>query len=167
MKSGVNLCFNKIIFILLMAVLGSLSLEGKKITTHHKVSKSKQTEDISNNRKNDVSEEEFETISNLLAFYAYDKKASSSKETFFVENKSEIPISHLKLEISYFNTSGKLIHKREVTLSDKFPGEETRKVDIPSWDLQKSFHYIKSAPSAKGSTPYTVKFKILSFSIYR
>lgn len=108
-------------------------------------------------------ESEFEKVSGKLTFMAYDKKASSDKETFFVDNGSPTSLTSLEIEISYFNSSGKLIHRRTVELSDIFPAKETRKVDIPSWDKQKSFHYVNSVPSTKGSSAYSVRFKVLSF----
>lgn len=108
-------------------------------------------------------ETEFERVSEHLTFMAYDKKAGSDKETFFVDNGSRTGLTSLEVEISYFNSEGKLIHKREVEINQLFPPKETRKVDISSWDRQKSYHYINSVPSTKGSTPYTVRFKVLSF----
>lgn len=106
---------------------------------------------------------EFERVSDAVTFMAYDKKASADRETFFVDNGSSVAISSLEVEISYYNTSGKLIHKRTVEINQTFPPKETRKVDISSWDRQKSFHYVNSVPSTKGSSPYTVRFKVLSF----
>ena len=97
-----------------------------------------------------------------LGFLAYDKKTNAPKETFFIDNGSDIDLDGLNLEISYFNSAGKLIHRRNAEISTPLPAKETRKVDIPSWDTQKSYHYINSVPSRKGSSPYTVRFKILS-----
>lgn len=105
---------------------------------------------------------EFEQISRKLTFMAYDKRAAADKETFFVDNGSDTDLSAIEIEISYFNSAGKLIHKREVEIRQDFPANESRKADIPTWDIQKSFHYINSVPSRKGSSPYTVRFKILS-----
>lgn len=108
---------------------------------------------------------EFEKVEQALTFMAYDKKTGASLETFFVDNGSDKNLSALELEISYFNSSGKLIHKRTVEITQTFPSKETCKVDISSWDKQKSFHYINSLPSKKGSTSYTVRFRVLSFII--
>ena len=108
-------------------------------------------------------ESEFEKVNDHLAFMAYDKKGSASKETFFVDNGSNENLSAIEIEISYYNSAGKQSHRRTVEINQDFPAKETRKVDIPSWDTQKSYHYINSLPSQKGSTPYTVKFRVLSF----
>lgn len=137
--------------------------DAKKVTTRFKAP----AEDTSNRfaglKKYPHHTTEFERVSENLTFMAYDKKASSDKETFFVDNGSSVALDIIEVEISYFNSDGSLIHRRSVELQQNFPAKETRKVDIASWDKQKSFHYINSVPSAKGSTPYTVRFKILSF----
>lgn len=142
----------------------ALNTNAKKITTRLKAPI--ETESVFANRCKTYPHHasEFEKVSDHLAFMAYDKKASASKETFFVDNGSDFDLKSLDLEISYYNESGKLIHKRTVEIEEEFPHKETRKVDISSWDTQKSYHYINSVPSTKGSTPYTVKFRVLSFT---
>ena len=107
--------------------------------------------------------ESYEKIAEQLTFMAYDKRASADKETFFVDNGSALNLANIEVEISYFSESGKQIHRQKVELEGPFPARQTRKVDIRSWDTQKSFHYAKSAASKNGSTPYTVRFKVLSF----
>lgn len=108
-----------------------------------------------------------EKIAGKLNFVGYDKKTGSAKETFFVDNGTDINISSFELEISYYNSAGKQIHKRKVEINQVIPAGESRMVDIPSWDTQKSFHYVKSTASSKGSTPYTVRFRVLSYSEYK
>lgn len=105
---------------------------------------------------------DFEEVVENVTFIAYDKKASSDKETFFVDNGSDKSLDSIELEITYYTPDGRQIHKRTVFLNQSFPAKESRKVDIKSWDTQRSFHYINSVPSTKGSAPYTVRFKILS-----
>ena len=108
--------------------------------------------------------EEFTNVATKLAFVGYDKKSTSGKETFFIGNNSEVDLKGIDIEITYLTTSGKQIHKRTVNLKEKFPAGETRAVDIKSWDTQHSYHYTKSVASKSGSTPYTVRFKVLSFT---
>ena len=139
------------------------TVHSKKVSTRIKapVPDKKETERVMRTYPHHLSE--FEKVAEKLTFMAYDKKASADKETFFLDNGSDKSLSVVEIEISYFNAAKKQIHKRVVELSQDFPAKETRRVDIPSWDLQKSFHYINSVPSKKGSTPYTVRFKVLSF----
>lgn len=106
---------------------------------------------------------DFQPIADKITFMAYDKKASSDKETFFLDNGSKSNLNGIEIEITYLTTSGKQIHKRNADINQYFPANETSKVDIKSWDTQHSYHYINSVPSTKGSTPYKVSFRILSF----
>lgn len=110
---------------------------------------------------------EFAGIARGISFIAYDKKTSASKETFFVENGTDESIDEIAVRINYYNTSGKLIHSNDEVIKGVFPAGETRKVDIKSWDTQKSFHYIHSTPSKKGSTPYTVSIRVLAVGLVR
>lgn len=135
----------------------------RKVSTKLKAPSRQAKAEEENSRIYPSNKEEFEEVANSLAFTAYDKKASSAKETFFVSNQSECPLSSIELEITYLSSSGRQIHKRKVELREPFPAKEMKKVDISSWDTQKSFHYVNSAPSAKGSTPYTVRFRLVSF----
>ena len=150
---------------LAIVLLLTSGAEARKVTTTFKApqrDKSAMKEKLKTYPKQ---KDEFEEVSDYLTFMAYDKRTSADKETFFVDNGSTKALKSLELEITYFNTAGKQIHKRTVEISQDFPAKETRKVDIKTWDGQKSFHYVNSIPSKNGSTPYTVKFRVLSFTV--
>ena len=151
----------------LLAAVGILMIPAdsisKKVTTRVNPPATEKVSAKAKQKTYPRQKEEFTDVSRSLVFLGYDKKTNSSKETFFVENRSEVSLKEIELEISYFNAAGKLIHKRKVEIEQEFPAGETRSADIPSWDTQKSFHYAKSTASKNGSTPYTVRFKVLSF----
>lgn len=153
-------------FSLLSFIIASTAVSGmeaKKISTKLRAPAYDATALESRLRAAAQSSSGFRKTAESLTFMAYDKKASADKETFFVDNGSAKTLSSLEVEISYFTESNKLIHRRTVKLDQPFPAKETRRVDIPSWDKQKSFHYINSVPASKGSTPYKVRFKVLQF----
>lgn len=157
------------ILIVVFSLMGILMLpfqtEGKKVTTRLTAPKEKPA--VKEKHKiTSKSGEEFEEVASKLVFLGYDKKTSSAMESFFVENNSTESIKNLEIEISYFSLEGKQLHKRIVTIDRSFPHGETRQVDIKSWDRQKSFHYEHSTASKNGSTPYRVRFKVMSFEKY-
>lgn len=159
-----NNCKSLLVVTSILALTGGIALmaDAKKIST--KISAPKDSSSYSYKfRTYPHQKTEYEKVNDCLTFMAYDKKAGASQETFFVDNGSEISLAGIELEISYYTTQGKLIHKRAVEISQEFPAKETRKVDIATWDKQKSYYYINSVPSTKGSTPYTVSFRVLSF----
>lgn len=161
----INLKHLKSILLASAILFGSAASFPKKITTHIKAPKEMIEHDTVKLRTYPYHKTEFEKVNDFLTFMAYDKRAGADKETFFIDNGSQENLSELEIEITYYNTAGKEIHKRTVEISQAFPAKETRKVDVKSWDTQKSYHYVNSVPSSKGSTPYTVKFKVLSFTI--
>lgn len=167
--SGLKVPAAVIAIVSLMAVslcgLGSEALLAKKVTTHLAAPEMDKKE---KRKKQSVTKKDkagFESVVRNITFMGYDKKTGASKETFFVDNGSDTELKSIVIEISYFNAAKKLIHKREVEINQEFPPRETRKVDINSWDSQKSYHYINSVPSKNGSAPYTVRFKVISFTV--
>ena len=96
-----------------------------------------------------------------IGFSGYDKKATSDKESFFVTNRSDRTLTGFSLYIIYHSAADTSLqlHRRWVHVSCEIPPGETQKVDISSWDKQKSFHYHLSPPSRRRqSTPYGVRF---------
>ncbi len=94
-----------------------------------------------------------------VAFSGYDKKNGADKESFFVVNKSDRTLTGLTLFITYLTVDSVQLHKRRVSVDCEVPPGGRYKVDIRSWDTQKSFHYyLSDAPRRKRSTPYIVYF---------
>ncbi|MDE7381250.1 MAG: hypothetical protein K2N03_03880, partial [Muribaculaceae bacterium] len=105
------------------------------------------------------------SILRLIILSGYDKHASSSVESFFISNKSDHNISGITLDINYLTPDNRQLHKRTEEIILYIPAGETRMAEIKSWDKQKSFHYIKSQPSRKPSSPYKVTITPLSVLI--
>lgn len=140
------------------------SLDGRKVST--KVKAPKETKKTLSPRRTVTPSdgEEFDAVNDAVVFLGYDKRGNADKETFFIENGSATDIKSMEVEITYLTAAGKQIHKRHIEILEPVPAGETRKVDIKSWDLQHSYHYVNSLPSAKGSTPYTVAIHLLAFT---
>ncbi len=106
-----------------------------------------------------------DTISSKILFLGYDKNASSSVESLFIKNNTTFHISSLYIELNYLTPDGRNLHKRNVKISLSIPAGETRKVDIKTWDPQHNFHYIKSIPSKRPSSPYDLSISLLSATV--
>lgn len=92
----------------------------------------------------------------------YDKPLRSSYETMFVTNKSALPISGMRLQLEYFDTSGRILHSRQCDVAADIPSGTTRQISLRSWDRQKSFYYLLSTPPRKAdATPYDVRCSII------
>lgn len=93
-------------------------------------------------------------------FSGFDKSVNSSKESFFVTNPHSDSLKEFTVEITYRNMEGKMLHKREVTEKITIPSNETRRIDITSWDIQHQFYYHRTMPTPKRTaTPFKVHFR--------
>ncbi|MBD5269483.1 MAG: hypothetical protein HDS43_02530 [Bacteroides sp.] len=100
-----------------------------------------------------------------LVFAGYDKQLASSQESFFISNRSEREIKQLKIRITYLDLKGRMLHQREEVLSVEIPPQETRKVDIKSFDVQHSFYHILSNKPTRRATPFDTRIEILSLTL--
>lgn len=104
-------------------------------------------------------------IAEKIQFYGFDKTISSSSESFFIVNGLDMPLSGMEIEISYFDMKGRQLNSQNVKIDCDIPAGETRRLDIKSWDIQKSFYYFQSAKPKRQATPFDVKIKLLSVKI--
>lgn len=97
-----------------------------------------------------------------IIFSGFDKPGNTSTESFFITNNTDRTLTGVSLYIEYLTPDGRQLHKQFLRLSCNIPPNETRKTDIRSWDTQRSFHYVKSAPSRR-SAPFTVRFDPVAY----
>lgn len=91
----------------------------------------------------------------------FDKTSTNSKESFFILNSSERNILGVEIELVYYDMQHRQLHRRIERMPLDVPAGDTRKIDITSWDTQKSFHYYKSnRPSRRTSTPFDVRMTL-------
>lgn len=98
----------------------------------------------------------------MLGFSGFDKPASSSKETFLITNNSDTEIAGVLLEITYLDLQGRMIHRRNSDINVSIPPAETRMVELPTFDVQKSLYYKESNPPSryKSAIPFDVRISI-------
>lgn len=100
-----------------------------------------------------------------ISIKGYTKKASDSKETFFVTNHTSRPISQLRLRLRYTTTQGEPLHERVATVNVTLAAGETRLVSVRSWDMQRRFYYYAGTKPRKSATPYKVAYRLIGYSI--
>lgn len=91
-----------------------------------------------------------------VRFYGYEKTLRSNRETMFVSNTGAREIGAIYFSISYFDTSGRLLHRARHRRHISIPAGETRRLDIPSWDKQFTFYYTGSPKPRVSAIPYTI-----------
>lgn len=93
----------------------------------------------------------------LFPFSGYEKTLRSSKESFFVTNRSDSTVTRLSLDIIYKDMKGRPLDTRSVDLDIDLPAGETRRIDLRSWDRQNVFYYhLSPVPRSDHATPYRV-----------
>lgn len=96
-----------------------------------------------------------------ITLAGYDKPLRSRHETMFVTNRSRHNITGLGLTLSYYDSHGRKLHGRSISVAVELSASDTRQIAIPSWDRQQAFYYHRSSrPRKADATPYDVRIDI-------
>lgn len=93
---------------------------------------------------------------NQITFCGYEKTVNSTKETIFISNPTDSTIHKVSFTITYLDDGQRILHRRSLSQAVTIPPLETRRIDIPSWDRQKTYYYIKGPRPRKSATPYDI-----------
>lgn len=151
------------IFLALLCIAGA----ARKTTIKLKVPPAKSTEADSPSTLTPDSIGPAPWTGDSIVLAGYDKKATSATESLFVTNNSGADVEQMTISITYYDLRGRQLHAREVTSDTRVPRGETRKLDFPSWDKQKSFYYHKSGAPRRAATPYDVATTIVELIVTR
>ena len=95
----------------------------------------------------------------------YSKKASDSRESFFVTNNTSHRISHVRLLMRYSLMNGEMLHERIATVEVDLKPKETRLVAIKTFDVQRLFYYYAGPKPRKSATPFKVAVRLVGYDI--
>lgn len=153
---------------------------GKKIKQSLKVNeKNLQPGNNQINNNSELETVKCDTVSNVVSpigtiisfdpetvkFTGYEKEVNSSKESFILSNKSDLILAGYEIKIVYKDMDDRMLHSRIVTGEIEVLPNESRRIDIDSWDTQHTYYYYRGNEPKKVSTPYKVKIIPLSFKI--
>lgn len=102
---------------------------------------------------------------NAVTLKGYSKKASDSRESFFVTNNTKHRISHIRLLMRYSQMNGEMLHERTATVEVDLKPGETRLVTIKTFDVQRLFYYYAGPKPRKSATPFKVAFRLIGYDI--
>lgn len=102
---------------------------------------------------------------NAVTLMGYSKKASDSRESFFVTNNTKHRISHIRLLMRYSQMNGEMLHERTATVEVDLKPGETRLVAIKTFDVQRLFYYYAGPKPRKNATPFKVAFRLVGYDI--
>lgn len=98
-----------------------------------------------------------------IRFSGFDKEPNSSKESFLLSNFTSKYLTGYNVRIDYLDMQGRMLHSRTLIEKCNVPPGETRRFDIPSWDLQHTYYYYLGNKPKKVATPFNVKFIPITF----
>ncbi len=102
---------------------------------------------------------------NAVTLKGYSKRASDSRESFFVTNNTNHRISHVRLLMRYMQMNGEMLHERIATVEVDLKPKETKLVSIKTFDLQRMFYYYAGPKPRKNATPFKVAFRLVGYDI--
>ncbi|MBQ6278620.1 MAG: hypothetical protein IJK68_02775 [Muribaculaceae bacterium] len=102
---------------------------------------------------------------NAVTLKGYSKKASDSRESFFVTNNTNHRISHVRLLMRYSQMNGEMLHERIATVEVDLKPRETRLVTLKTFDVQRLFYYYAGPKPRKSATPFKVAFRLVGYDI--
>ena len=95
----------------------------------------------------------------------YSKRASDSKESFFITNNTTHRMSAVRLLLRYTTMNGEMLTQRSVTVPVSLKPGETKLVSIKSFDVQRLFYYYAGPQPRKQATPFKVAFRLTGYDV--
>ena len=102
---------------------------------------------------------------NAVTLKGYSKRASDSKESFFITNNTSHRMSAVRLLLRYTTMQGEMLTQRTVTVPVSLKPGETKLVSVKSFDVQRLFYYYAGPQPRKQATPFKVAFRLTGYDI--
>lgn len=154
----------RLVFITFIALLASLQVpvEARTRTTRQHLT----TDAVVLDRiVNTAADTATQVDQNAVTLRGFNKRASDSKESFFVTNNLKHRISAIRLLMRYSTLDGSMLHERTVTVPVTLAPGETQLVSIKTFDVQRLFYYHGGPKPRKSATPFKVAVRLEGYDI--
>lgn len=102
---------------------------------------------------------------NAVTLKGFAKRASDSKESFFITNNTGHRMSAVRLLLRYTTMQGEMLTQRTVNVPVNLKPGETKLVSIKSFDIQRLFYYYAGPQPRKQATPFKVAFRLMGYDV--
>lgn len=102
---------------------------------------------------------------NAVSLKGYSKRASDTKESFFITNNTKQRMSAVRLLLRYTTMQGEMLTQRTVTVPVSLKPGETKLVEVKSFDVQRLFYYYAGPQPRKQATPFKVAFRLTGYDV--
>lgn len=103
--------------------------------------------------------------SNAVTLKGFAKRASDSKESFFITNNTNHRMSAVRLLLRYTTMQGEMLTQRTVNVPVNLKPGETKLVSVKSFDVQRLFYYYAGPQPRKQATPFKVAFRLVGYDV--
>jgi hypothetical protein len=100
-----------------------------------------------------------------VSLKGYSKRASDSKESFFITNNTSHRMSAVRLLMRYTTMAGEMLMQRTVNVPVNLKPGETKLVSVKSFDVQRLFYYYAGPQPRKQATPFKVAYRLTGYDI--
>lgn len=100
-----------------------------------------------------------------IVMKGFSKRASDSKESFFLTNRLSHRVSSVRLLLRYTTMDGSLLHERRVVVPVDLKPGETKLVSVKTFDVQRMFYYYGGSKPRKSATPFKVAYRLTGYDV--
>jgi len=100
-----------------------------------------------------------------ISIKGFSKRASDSKESFFITNNTDHRISAVRLLLRYTTMTGEMLTQRTVNVPVNLKPGECKLVSVKSFDIQRLFYYYAGPTPRKQATPFKVAYRLTGYDI--
>lgn len=101
---------------------------------------------------------------NEVSMVSYEQGWLDCKGTLALKNNTSEDIHNVTFQITYLDMSGNALDYEEYTHSVDIAPGMTKKIDIPAYEHERSYHYYKSENRPSGSPAFKVKFELRNYN---
>lgn len=102
---------------------------------------------------------------NAVTLKGFSKRASDSKESFFITNNTNHRMSAVRLLLRYTTMNGEMLTQRTVNIPVNLKPGECKLVEVKSFDVQRLFYFYAGPHPRKQATPFKVAYRLTGYDI--
>lgn len=95
----------------------------------------------------------------------FTKRASDTKESFFITSQLSHRISSVRLLMRYMTMDGSVLHQRRFVVPVDLKPGETKMVSVKSFDTQRRYYYFGGNKPRKSAIPFKVAYRLTGYDI--
>ncbi len=158
---------NKAIIVMITTIIGTLSLAANVNTKRpkNKIYESQESQIVELIKDTVCLSNPIKFDKGSITIKGYAKRASDSRESFFLTNHTNLSIGLVQLKIRYLDLNENIIHERTIKVPCDLPAYSTRQVSVKAFDTANTFYFYREKKSRKSGMPFKVSMKVLRYDV--